>query len=207
MSRRSNVLPVGRLAVRHRACPSATVCGGCSNLAGAVTVSPSNSSLEHDPAPSTASPSISEPLPTVGGGSHHARDAREMLRERRLVTTLARADPPMRLRKPAHSEPGSLRALEQRARMRGRPTSSPGGPRPVRVWRMPTMVSFTHVAPRSSQRAVGRTGGLERYKAVNTEREGFEPSYREIPITVFETGPRSRKRPWLLGISPRERKR
>jgi hypothetical protein len=85
MSRRSNVLPVGRLAVRHRACPSATVCGGCSNLAGAVTVSPSNSSLEHDPAPSTASPSISEPLPTVGGGSHHARDAREMLRERRLV--------------------------------------------------------------------------------------------------------------------------
>jgi len=193
MSRRSNVLPVGRLAVRHRACPSATVCGGCSNLAGAVTVSPSNSSLEHDPAPSTASPSISEPLPTVGGGSHHARDAREMLRERRLVTTLARADPPMRLRKPAHSEPGSLRALEQRARMRGRPTSSPGGPRPVRVWRMPTMVSFTDVCGpifAASRRADGRPRALQ---GGQYGEGGIRTLVRMKPLTVSTRTPRSRR--------------
>ena len=140
---------------------------GCSNLAGAVTVSPSNSSLEHDPAPSTASPSISEPLPTVGGGSHHARDAREMLRERRLVNW-GLPWPALTRRcgfgNRRIGEPGSLRALEQRARIRGRPTSSPGGPRPVRVWRMPTMVSFTDVCGpifAASRRADGRPRALQ----------------------------------------------
>jgi hypothetical protein len=52
------------------------------------------------------------------------------------------------------------------------------------------------------------SGGLDRYKAVNTEREGFEPSYREIPITGFRDRPTIAKTPVVTGdLSPRERKR
>jgi hypothetical protein len=93
----------------------------------------------------------------------------------------------------AHSEPGSLRALEQRARIRGRPTSSQGGPRPVRVWRMPTMVSFTDVCGpifAASRRADGRPRALQ---GGQYGEGGIRTLVRMKPLTVSTRTPRSRR--------------
>jgi hypothetical protein len=50
--------------------------------------------------------------------------------------------------------------------------------------------------------------GDPRCSGAITEREGFEPSYREIPITGFRDRPTIAKTPVVTGdLSPRERKR